>query len=126
MKAYQHLAGKKGRTAFVRPVAIAVALLIALSAASPIAAAGLHKSRKKQINHWHGAFGYLPGFSPKERRERAVARWKDEHSGPYYLYGGPGYWSSFSRPGFYHGRWNGGGFGPCWTRTPIGKMWNCG
>jgi len=22
--------------------------------------------------------------------------------------------------------WNGGGFGPCWTNTPIGPMWNCG
>ena len=23
-------------------------------------------------------------------------------------------------------RWNGGSFGPCWTSTPIGLMWNCG
>ena len=23
-------------------------------------------------------------------------------------------------------RWNGGGFGPCWTQTPIGNVWNCG
>jgi hypothetical protein len=33
------------------------------------------------------------------------------------LYGGPG---------FYRGRWNGGGFGPCWIATPIGPHWNCG
>ena len=26
----------------------------------------------------------------------------------------------------YGGRYNGGGFGPCWTRTPIGPVWNCG
>ena len=32
----------------------------------------------------------------------------------------------FGRPGFYGGRYNGGGFGPCWTRTPIGPVWNCG
>jgi hypothetical protein len=24
------------------------------------------------------------------------------------------------------GRYNGGGFGPCWTRTLIGPIWNCG
>jgi hypothetical protein len=35
----------------------------------------------------------------------------------YFWYGGPG---------FYRGRWNGGGFGPCWTQTPIGNVWNCG
>ena len=29
-------------------------------------------------------------------------------------------------PGFYRGRYNGGSFGPCWTWTPIGRMWNCG
>jgi hypothetical protein len=76
--------------------------------------------------HWHKGFGFLPGFSPAERRERAVDRWREERRGPYYIYGGPGYWSSFSRPGFYRGRYNGGGFGPCWTRTPIGAVWNCG
>ncbi len=37
---------------------------------------------------------------------------------------GPQYWYGYPR--FYRGRWNGGGFGPCWTQTPIGPMWNCG
>jgi len=42
------------------------------------------------------------------------------------------YWSGgewrygWGGPRFYRGRWNGGGFGPCWTQTPIGPMWNCG
>jgi hypothetical protein len=76
--------------------------------------------------HWHKGFGFLPGFGPAERRERAIERWREERRGPYYIYGGPGYWSSFSRPGFYRSRWNGGGMGPCWTRTPIGAAWNCG
>jgi NAD(P)-dependent dehydrogenase (short-subunit alcohol dehydrogenase family) len=35
-------------------------------------------------------------------------------------------WYYFGRPGFYGGRYNGGSFGPCWTRTPIGPIWNCG
>ena len=37
-----------------------------------------------------------------------------------------GDWHYFGRPGFYGGRYNGGSFGPCWTRTPIGPIWNCG
>ena len=32
----------------------------------------------------------------------------------------------FGRPGFYRGRYDGGSFGPCWTRTPIGPIWTCG
>ncbi|MGZ5803782.1 MAG: hypothetical protein ACXWKC_18375 [Xanthobacteraceae bacterium] len=106
---------------------ISLAIVLAASLAfSAVASAAPAQKKRKVPNHWHGAYGYLPGFSPKERRERAIARWNDERRGPYYIYGGPGYWSSFSRPGFYRGRWNGGGFGPCWTRTPIGMIWNCG
>ena len=32
----------------------------------------------------------------------------------------------YGGPGFYRGQWNGGTFGPCWTNTPIGRIWNCG
>ena len=38
------------------------------------------------------------------------------------FYGRPYY----GGPGFYRSRWNGGGFGPCYTQTPIGPVWNCG
>ncbi len=48
-------------------------------------------------------------------RERAQRYWQ---SGPHFY--GPAW------PGFYRGRWNGGGFGPCWIQTPIGYMWTCG
>lgn len=41
-------------------------------------------------------------------------------------YGWDGDWHYFGRPGFGGGRYNGGSFGPCWTRTPIGAVWNCG
>jgi hypothetical protein len=100
-------------------LAAAASLVVATSAvAAPV-------KKRKAPNHWHAGFGYLPGFSKKERRERAIDQWRAENRGPYYIYGGPGYWSSFSQPGFYRGRWNGGGFGPCWTRTPIGMIWNC-
>lgn len=45
--------------------------------------------------------------------------------GPRY-YWWDGDWHYFGRPGIYNGRYNGGSFGPCWTRTPIGPIWNCG
>jgi hypothetical protein len=66
--------------------------------------------------HWHG-YGFLPGYRTPEQIQAA----RDRHyweSGPHYY--GPAW------PGFYRGRWNGGGFGPCYTQTPIGPMWNCG
>ena len=46
----------------------------------------------------------------RDRRYRSGGEWR-------YGWGGPQ---------FYRGRWNGGGFGPCCTNTPIGPMWNGG
>jgi hypothetical protein len=69
-------------------------------------------SRRHASRHWHG-YGFLPGYRPPEQIERERARQLDQQ-----------YW--YGSPRFYHGRWNGGGFGPCWTQTPIGNMWNCG
>jgi hypothetical protein len=106
---------------------VSLVVLVAASVMLAVAASAAPLKKKHKLpNHWHAGYGYLPGFSPAERRARAFARWRDERRGPYYIYGGPGYWSSFSRPGFYNNRWNGGGIGPCWTRTPIGPIWNCG
>jgi hypothetical protein len=70
------------------------------------------QARRHVVHHWHG-YGFLPGYRSPERIELEQARAR----GPVYWYGGPG---------FYRGRWNGGGFGPCWTQTPIGNVWNCG
>jgi hypothetical protein len=78
---------------------------------------------------WHG-YGFLPGY----RQPPDLADWRDRSARyrgryqPYELR----YWSNgqlrygWGGAGFYHGRWNGGSFGPCWTSTPIGMMWNCG
>ncbi len=76
------------------------------------ASAGSTHVRRPPTPPWHG-YGFLPGYEPPEviAWERARLR------RPTYWYGGPG---------FYRGRWNGGGFGPCWTSTPIGPHWNCG
>ena len=88
-------------------VLVALLLFSATSHAEPA-----HKE-KHANRHWHG-YGFLPGYRPPQQVawERARAR------GPVF------YWDA--RPGFYRGRWNGGGFGPCWERTPIGPMWTCG
>lgn len=88
---------------------LAIATLLAMP---PIASAeGMHGKRSAgRPDHGHG---FLPGYEPPE-----VVEWRRAYTGhPAYWYGGPR---------FYRGRWNGGGFGPCWTQTPIGPHWNCG
>ena len=72
---------------------------------------------KRHVTHWHG-YGFLPGYRPPEVVERDRARHYYELYGPQYY--GPAW------PRYYRGRWNGGGFGPCYTQTPIGPFWNCG
>jgi len=78
---------------------------------------------------WRG-YGFLPGY----RQPPHIAEWRDRsarnpnryqpYERRYWYYGELRYgWGS---PGFYRGRWNGGSFGPCWTSTPIGPIWNCG
>ena len=63
-------------------------------------------------------YGFLPGYVPPEITQRPKfgdQPWVRDSTYPWYGY-----------PGFYRGRWNGGGFGPCYTKTPIGPIWNCG
>ncbi len=74
-----------------------------------------HHPKRHVVRRWHG-YGFLPGYRSPEQIEweDAVAAWRR----------GPAYWYGFPR--FYHNRWNSGGFGPCWTQTPIGNVWNCG
>ncbi len=76
------------------------------------ASAGSADGKRPANRPWHG-YGFLPGYEPPE-----VVEWRQAVTRrPTYWYGGPR---------FYRGRWNGGGFGPCWTQTPIGPHWNCG
>jgi hypothetical protein len=108
--------------------AFLLALHIALAAAL-IAAPGIAQAKSKSnaprtvvvvTKKYQGTrgYGFLPGYEPPEitRRERyGRAPWVRDSTYPWYGY-----------PGFYRGRWNGGGFGPCYTKTPIGPVWNCG
>lgn len=103
---------------------LAVALAASLSLPAASFAASPH-AKHYVIHPWHG-YGFLPGYHqppnlsvPDYTRKPAVRK-----STPSYWYGGSIYY--FGEPGFTDGRWNGGSFGPCWTHTPIGLMWNCG
>jgi hypothetical protein len=85
---------------------------------SAVAAQKRIVAKKRTVTrHWHG-YGFLPGYRPPE--VVAHERWLHYDR----LYGSRYYGPAWPR--YYRGRWNGGGFGPCYTYTPIGYMWNCG
>lgn len=97
------------------------AVIIAVAALPATASAGSadeQRALNRPSPHSTGqggrrGYGFLPGYEPPE-----VVEWRRAYTRrPTFWYGGPG---------FYRGRWNGGGFGPCWTPTPIGPHWNCG
>ncbi|MGA7429602.1 MAG: hypothetical protein WBQ24_14815 [Xanthobacteraceae bacterium] len=122
---------------FCLSIAVLLSLLPGVATADPPHA-------KQSIHRWHG-YGFLPGYHQPPSNSvpiyshRTAARNSPSYDAPGFAapgssfpnYGTPSYWWDGSRyyfgnPGFYHGRFNGGSFGPCWTYTPIGAMWNCG
>ena len=117
-----------------RLLCLSIAIVLSLlSVAAP--AAPLHK---RPAPHWHG-YGFLPGYHqplsnslPLYAQKDAIRRLASHERRPWYIdpvpryYGYDGNWHYLGRPGFYGGRYNGGSFGPCWTQTPIGPIWNCG
>ena len=77
------------------------------------------------VRRWRG-YGFLPGYEPPDTRST-----HPERTYHYWYYGwGPYRWPGSYGTGGYGGMWYRGrfsnGLGPCWTRTPIGPMWNCG
>jgi hypothetical protein len=100
----------------VAPIAAALAWPSGSSAEpAPAKRNATHPAVRLTVRPWHG-YGFLPGYRPPEQieAEDRLLYWRRH----------PSYW--YGWPGYYRGRWNGGGFGPCYTQTPIGNVWNCG
>jgi hypothetical protein len=112
--------------------ALATSLLLPHAAAAK-SANGKHDLKivvRPKSQPRNGPYGFLPGY----RQPPPLAEWRDRAprygGGDFsrdrrYISGGE--WRyGWGYPQFYRGRYNGGGFGPCWSSTPIGPMWNCG
>ena len=112
-------------------IAVVLSLLSVVATAAPV--------HKRPAPRWHG-YGFLPGYTQPLSNSQPLYAQKDamrrqlasRERRPWYIdpvgryYGYDGEWHYFGQPGFYRGQYNGGGLGPCWTRTPIGPVWNCG
>jgi hypothetical protein len=118
----------------IRIVCLLITVLLSLPAVSVQAA----PSHKRSTTRWHG-YGFLPGYvqppsnsQPLYGRKFARQRFAQRGIRPWYIdpvpvyFGYDGSWHYFGRPGFRGNRFNGGSLGPCWTRTPVGPIWNCG
>jgi hypothetical protein len=100
------------------PILISIVVVLTLAFPALAAPPAKHVAHKRHYtNHSVPGYGFLPGVRTPAQIERERAR-RYYASGPH--------WYGPAIPGFYRGRWNGGGFGPCYTRTPIGYQWNCG
>jgi len=116
---------------FVR-VALALAMTVLLASPTPAKTTDTRTKphAKAAVHpHWHG-YGFLPGYHQPPNlydwHDRSGRRGDLSHERRY-LNLWTGQWDyGWGGPRFFHGQWNGGGFGPCWTWTPIGMMPTCG
>ena len=128
---------EKCRAEFHLSIAILLSLLPAVTAAEPATAGSMSINGTATASC--PAIISRPSNSVPIYSHRSAARNSPSYDAPGFAapgssfpnYGTPSYWWDGSRyyfgdPGFLHGRYNGGSYGPCWTSTPIGLMWNCG
>ena len=86
---------------------------------------GAPAKAKWRVNRFAKGYGFLPGYEPPPQRGLYDRRESWSGDGPRFWSRGR-YYYGWGGPGYYRGQWNGGGFGPCWTQTPMGQVWNCG
>lgn len=120
-------------TVVLRRAAMALALALSMPTLAVAEEAGgrtdkapvakrLKAKRPAVVIRRQKGYGFLPGYEPPPllHESSPLPGWVERRYwdwGWRYGYGGPR---------FYRGQWNGGGFGPCWTQTPVGPVWNCG
>jgi hypothetical protein len=99
----------------------------ALAATSAQAATPAKKKPAIKIKRHVKRWTVPPGYRTPAQIERQDHDRIQRDRRAYYRAGGQRiyYWSD-PNPRFYRGQWNGGSFGPCYTWTPIGAVWNCG
>lgn len=85
------------------------------------------KKKKPAIKRHVKRWTVPPGYRSPEQIERQHHDRIQRDRRAYYRAGGQRiyYWSD-PNPRYYRGQWNRGSFGPCYTQTPIGAVWNCG
>jgi hypothetical protein len=86
------------------------------------------RAAQRTLRRGPQSYGFLPGYEPPPDNNRPDYR-RNARSvyadGRFVTWRGDVYYG-WGRPGYVHGRWNGGSIGPCYTQTPIGLVWNCG
>ncbi len=122
-------------TRMSRLICISLSVVLSLLSADAMAAS----AKKQNAKRWQG-YGFLPGYRQplnnsvplfmQKRADLQMAKrdrrhWYIDRTPQYYQWWS-GEWRYPGRPGFSGGQYNGGSFGPCWTRTPIGAIWTCG
>jgi hypothetical protein len=103
-------------------------ILLLLLPAIAFAAPAHKRHHTGHVQRWN--YGFLPGYHQPPSNTIPILGpvGSVRRNGPDYV---PSYWYNgdryyFGEPGFFRGRYNGGSFGPCYTYTPAGFVWNCG
>ncbi len=118
-----------------RLICLTLAIALSLFSADAMAAS----VKKPKAKGWQG-YGFLPGYRQpinnsvplfmQKRADLKMAKRDRRHwyidKTPQYYNWWEGQWRYPGQPGFSGGQYNGGSFGPCYTRTPIGPIWTCG
>jgi hypothetical protein len=110
-------------------ISLSSLILLLLLPAVAVGAPAHKRPHPGHVKRWN--YGFLPGYHQPPSNTIPIlgpvgsVRRNGPAYVPSYFYNGDRYY--FGQPGFDRGgRFNGGSYGPCWTITPAGRVWNCG